>query len=164
MPTPRRIRRPQQPGDNVADLELVARLGAADYHLAVVSVARSDGSVHASVVNAGVCPHPVSGGAAVAFVTYGPVKLARLRADPRVTLTFRAGWEWVTVEGAADIIGPDDRFPGFDPTNLAELLREVFIAAGGTHDDWDEFDRVMVADRRAAVFVTPSRIYSNPGT
>jgi PPOX class probable F420-dependent enzyme len=163
MPARAAVRAPQ-PGGIVADLELVARLAAADNHLAVVAVSRHDGSVQASVVNAGICPHPVSGAVAVAFVTYGPVKLARLRADPRVTLTFRAGWEWATVEGVADIIGPDDVVQGFDPTDLAGLLREAFVAAGGTHDDWDEFDRVMAADRRAAVFVSPTRVYSNPGT
>ncbi|MDT4921585.1 MAG: hypothetical protein QOI15_2487, partial [Pseudonocardiales bacterium] len=37
--------------------------------------------------------------------------------------------------------------------------REVFEAAGGAHDDWDEYDRVMRTDRRAAVLVTPTRIY-----
>jgi hypothetical protein len=41
------------------------------------------------------------------------------------------------------------------------LLREAFKGAGGTHDDWDEYDRVMAADRRAVVFVTPTRVYSN---
>jgi hypothetical protein len=35
----------------------------------------------------------------------------------------------------------------------------VFVAAGGTHDDWDEYDRVMAEERRAAVLVTPTRIY-----
>ncbi len=42
-----------------------------------------------------------------------------------------------------------DRLPG--------LLRDVFAAAGGTHADWDEFDRVMAAERRAAVLVEPTR-------
>ena len=34
-----------------------------------------------------------------------------------------------------------------------------FSAAGGTHDDWDEFDRVMKDERRAAVLVAPERVY-----
>jgi hypothetical protein len=41
------------------------------------------------------------------------------------------------------------------------LLREVFEAAGGQHDDWDEYDRVMAAERRVAVLVRPDRVYSN---
>jgi hypothetical protein len=43
------------------------------------------------------------------------------------------------------------------------VLRDVFSAAGGTHDDWDEYDRVVAADRRAAVLVTPERITTNAG-
>jgi len=37
----------------------------------------------------------------------------------------------------------------------------VFVAAGGTHDDWDEYDRVMAAERRTAVFVHADRISGN---
>nr|WP_018639991.1 hypothetical protein [Parafrankia elaeagni] len=46
-----------------------------------------------------------------------------------------------------------------DADRLRLLLREIFTAAGGTHDDWDAYDRVMAEQRRTAVFVTPSRIY-----
>jgi len=60
-------------------LDDAAALGHAAHSLAVVSVVREDGSVHASVVNAGVMAHPVSGESAVAFVTYGTVKLRHLR-------------------------------------------------------------------------------------
>ena len=42
---------------------------------------------------------------------------------------------------------------------MPALLREVFIAAGGTHDDWIEYDATMARERRAAVLVTPTRIY-----
>jgi len=75
---------------------------------------------------------------------------------------FRAGWDWVAVEGAADLAGPDDELTGFDwQADGPTLLRAVFTAAGGTHDDWDEFDRVMRDERRAAVLVHPERITSN---
>jgi len=37
----------------------------------------------------------------------------------------------------------------------------VFTAAGGTHDDWDAYDRTMVEQRRTAVLVSPSRLYGN---
>jgi hypothetical protein len=40
------------------------------------------------------------------------------------------------------------------------VIRAVFKAAGGAHDDWDEFDRVMTADRRCAVFVRADWIMS----
>jgi PPOX class probable F420-dependent enzyme len=142
----------------LADLELI---GAQDHHLAVVATTRADGTVQASVVNAGLLAHPVSGAQVIAFVTYGKVKLANLRSRPRATVVFRAGWQWASAEGRCDIIGPDDPFPGFDPAALAELLRAVFRAAGGTHHDWVTFDRVMREERRSAVLLHADRIYSN---
>jgi PPOX class probable F420-dependent enzyme len=143
------------------DLSEFEQIGARDKYLAVVSTGRSDGSIQSSVVNAGVLPHPVTGKPVVGFVTYGPAKLGNLRQRPRVTVVFRAGWQWGAVEGSCDIIGPDDPFKDFDPAGLSELLRAVFKAAGGDHSDWDEYDRVMRNERRAAVLVHPHRIYSN---
>lgn len=149
----------------MADLDLVRRLAAADQGLAVFATTRADGTVQASVLNAGVMPHPLGDGDVVACVVRGgTAKLANLRRRPRATVVFRAGWEWVAVEGATQIIGPDDPVDGFASDGLPTLLRDVFTAAGGTHDDWAEYDRVMAADRRAAVLVTPERITSNQGT
>ena len=90
------------------------------------------------------------------------MKLANLRRRPRLATTVRSGWQWVSVEGDAQIIGPDDPHPDVDADRLRLLLREVFECAGGTHDDWDAYDRAMAEQRRAAVFVTPDRVYSNP--
>jgi hypothetical protein len=59
------------------------------------------------------------------------------------------------------IAGPDDPLAGVDASDVPALLRTVFRAAGGTHDDWDEYDRVMAAERRAAVFVRAERILAN---
>jgi hypothetical protein len=74
-------------------------------------------------------------------------------------VVLRAGWQWAGVEGPAAIIGPDDPVEGIDADSLRLLLREIFIAAGGTHDDFDEYDRVMAEDRRAAVLITPERVF-----
>jgi PPOX class probable F420-dependent enzyme len=145
------------------DLEEVDRIGAQDKYLAVVATSRPDGTIQASVVNAGILAHPVSGERVVGFVTYGAAKLSNIRARPRSTVVFRAGWQWAAVEGATEVIGPDDPFPGFDPAGLPELIRSVFRSAGGTHDDWESFDRVMREERRAAVLVKPERVYSNRG-
>jgi hypothetical protein len=44
-----------------------------------------------------------------------------------------------------------------DAERLRLLLREIFTAAGGAHDDWDTYDRVMAEERRTAVLLTPER-------
>nr|BFE57998.1 PPOX class F420-dependent oxidoreductase [Dactylosporangium thailandense] len=142
-------------------LEEFAALAAREHGLVVVSTVRADGTVQASVVNAGAMAHPLTGTPSLAFVTYGKVKLANLRARPRVTVTARAGWEWATLEGTATLIGPDDPAAGVDADRLRLLLREVFTAAGGEHDDWDEYDRVMAEQHRTAVLIEPARVYSN---
>jgi PPOX class probable F420-dependent enzyme len=137
-------------------------LAAADNGLAVVSTVRADATVQASLVNVGLLPHPATGEQALGFTTYGKVKLANLRARPQLAVTFRNGWQWATVEGRAELAGPDDAQPWLkDADRLRLLLREVFTAAGGTHDNWDEYDRVMAKERRAVVLIAPTRAYSN---
>lgn len=142
-------------------LDDVAALAAKERGLAVISTLRADGSIQASLVNAGVMTHPLTDQQVTAFVTYGKVKLANLRLRPQLAVTFRSGWSWATVEGSAQLIGPDDPHPEVDAQRLRLLLREVFVAAGGSHDNWSEYDRVMAEQRRTVVLVTPTRIYSN---
>ena len=137
-------------------------LAAAENGLAVVSTVRVDATVQASLVNVGLLPHPATGQPVLGFTTYGKVKLANLRVRPQLAVTFRKGWQWATVEGRAELAGPDDAQPWLtDADQLRLLLREVFTAAGGTHDDWDEYDRVMARERRAVVLIAPTRVYSN---
>ena len=137
-------------------------LAAADSGLAVISTVRADTTVQASLVNVGLLPHPATGEPVLGFTTYGKVKLANLRARPHLAITFRNGWQWATVEGRAELAGPDDAAPWLaDGDQLRLLLREVFTAAGGTHDNWPEYDRVMVEERRAVVLIEPTRVYSN---
>jgi PPOX class probable F420-dependent enzyme len=147
----------------MATLTDLIALAARESYLVVVSTIREDGTIQSSLVNAGVVPHPISGSETLAFVTYGPAKLHNLRERPQVTVTARSGWEWMTAEGTAELIGPDDPHPGVDAERLRLLLRDVFAAAGGTHDNWDEYDRAMAREHRTAVLVGPTRIYSNPG-
>jgi PPOX class probable F420-dependent enzyme len=146
----------------MADLETFARLVPLDHGLAVVSTSRADGTVQSSVVNAGVLAHPTTGMRVVAFVAAGTShRLRFLRARPRATVVLRAGWQWAAVEGPVQLAGPDDHLDGLDRERLPGLLRDIFTAAGGTHDDWDEYDRVMAAERRVAVLVAPERVYGN---
>ena len=143
-----------------ADLDQVRSFVGKDNGLVTVATARADGTVQATVVNAGVLDHPLDGRPLVGLVAQGgSAKLRHLRARPQITVTFRAGWQWMTVEGAAELAGPDDPLDGVDGERLRLLLREIFTAAGGTHDDFDEYDRVMAAERRTAVLLTPTRVY-----
>ena len=142
----------------MADLELVKRLGAGDHGLVVVAVARPSGTVNTSVVNAGVLDDPDTGKPCVGFVARGDAKkVDYIRTSGRAAVVFRSGWEWATVEGPARVLDRDDR----DAGAYATLLRDIFKAAGGTHDDWNEYDRVMATEGRAAVLVEPKRITSN---
>jgi PPOX class probable F420-dependent enzyme len=134
-------------------------LSRKDSGLAVVSTLRADSTIQSSLVNTGIIER--DGEAVLGFVTYGRVKLANLRHRPQVTVAFRAGWQWGVVEGRAVLAGPDDPQPGVDAEALRRLLREIFTAAGGTHDDWAEYDRVMREQRRTAVLITPTRVYGN---
>jgi PPOX class probable F420-dependent enzyme len=145
----------------MTDLTDFARLVTMDHGLCVVSTLRRDGTIQSSVVNGGVLDHPVTGKPVVGFVARGHShKLANLRMRPRVTVVVRAAWDWAAVEGPADLAGPDDGLPGLDAERIRVLLREIFAACGGTHDDWDTYDRVMAEERRTAVLVTPERVYS----
>jgi PPOX class probable F420-dependent enzyme len=145
----------------VITLEHAAALASDERGLVVISTLRPSGSIQSSLVNIGVLAHPCTGETVLGLVTAGKVKLRNLRARPQITATFRNGWQWAAVEGRAELAGPDDPQPWLDAERLRVLRRDVFTAAGGEHDDWDEYDRVMDEQRRAVVFVRPDRIYSN---
>lgn len=143
-------------------LDEAVALAKEESGLAVISTVRADGTAQASLVNVGLLAHPSSGEQVLGFTTYGKVKLANLRARPQLAVTFRNGWQWATVEGGAELVGPDDGQPWLtEADQLRLLLRDVFTAAGGTHDNWDEYDRVMASERRAVVLIAPTRVYSN---
>jgi PPOX class probable F420-dependent enzyme len=170
-PSERRLIRLGRPGQGssaypraVPSIDDVRRLVELDHGLATISTVRADGTVQSTVVNGGVIDDPRTGDPVVAFVGRpGTRKLVNLRERPTVTMTWRAGWAWTTVEGSAELIGPDDSGHGIDAEGLRVLLRAIYSAAGGgEHEDWAEYDRVMAVERRAAVLVPPSRIYVNP--
>jgi PPOX class probable F420-dependent enzyme len=148
----------------MATIEDIERLVTLDHGLASLSTIRPDGTVQSTVVSAGVVQHPITTQPVAAFVGRPATrKIAHLRHDPTATLQWRAGWAWVTAEGTVELVGPDDAMHGLATHELPALLRAVYTAAsGGPHDDWDEFDRVMAAERRMAVLLTPRRIYVNP--
>jgi PPOX class probable F420-dependent enzyme len=142
------------------DLTGFTGLAAAEQGLCVVSTVRANGSVQSSVVNAGVLSHPVSGREVVGLVVRPDTrKLANLRTNRRATVVARSGWQWAAVEGPVELAGPGDPLPGLSDDGLRTLLRDVFTAAGGTHDDWAAYDRVMAEERRVVVLVLPDRAY-----
>lgn len=145
-------------------LDRVRDFGSRESGLAVVVTIRNDGSAQASVVNAGVLDHPLTREPVVGFAVRGRRrKLTNMRARRRVTVVVRSGWEWVAVEGDAELAGPDDVLEGLDPADLPQLLREIYAAAvGGTADDWAEMDQQMADEGHSAVLVRVDRIYSNP--
>lgn len=146
---------------DVTTLPDALELARTNQGLAVVSTLRADATIQASLVNAGGLAHPVTGEPILAFVASGGVKLANLRVRPQVTMTFSSGWNWAAVEGHAQLAGPDDPQPWLDADRLRLLLRDIFTGAGGTHDNWAEYDQVMADQRRTAVLITPRRVYSN---
>jgi hypothetical protein len=144
------------------DLADVTRYLAEETGLATISTTQADGRVLSSIANCGVIDHPVTGEPRVALVSAGrAARLGHIRRGSEVTIAIRRGWTWVAVTGPADLIGPDDPVEGVDAEAVRLLLREIFTAAGGTHDDLDEYDRVMAEEHRTAVLVDPQRILGN---
>lgn len=147
----------------MSDLSPFAALVPLDNGLVTLSTRRADGTIQSSVGNAGVIDHPVTGQPVVGCVSAGTANRLRiLRTRPRATVVIRAGWQWAGVEGPVDLIGPDDPREGVDEERLRVLLREIFTAAGGSHENWDEYDRVMAEERRTAILIEPERVYG-PG-
>ncbi len=144
------------------DLSDVRTFLADDSGLAVVSTVQSDGRVLSSIANCGVIDDPTTGEAAVALVSLGSAaRIGHIRRGSEVTLAIRREWRWVGVTGPATLVGPDDLAEAVGADELPTLLRDVFKAAGGTHDDWDEYDRAMAEERRTCIFVKPNRIIGN---
>jgi len=141
-------------------LQEAVTLAEADRGIAVVSTLRGDATIQSTLVNTGIINHPETGESVLAFVSAGKVRQANLRARPQITATFRRGWRYATVEGSAEIAGPDEPRTWLDAERLRLLLRDIFIAAGGSHDSWTDYDHTMSTERRAAVLIRPTRIYS----
>jgi hypothetical protein len=101
--------------------------------------------------------------AALARNEHGLVIVATLRGDETIQSSLvNAGIVPHPATGESTLLaGPDDPQPWLDPERLRLLLREIFSAAGGEHDDWDTYDRAMAEERRAAVLVRPDRVYTN---
>ena len=146
-------------------IDTVRKYLSTDTGLAVISTAQADGRVLSSLVNCGLIDHPVSGEVRLAMVSGGgAARLGHIRRGSEVTVAVTRGWNWAGVTGPAELVGPVDSASGLGSDATRLLLREIFEAAGGTHDDWEEFDRAMADDGRTAVLVSPERIIGNSPT
>ena len=126
-------------------------------HMAVFSTFRRNGAAQLSVVTSGRY------GEGVAFTTTGDrAKHRNLTRDPRCTLLVSHD-EWrpfLVLEGNATVLS-EDTTPAEE---LRVAFRDVFRAASGKeHPNWEEYDRVMVEDRRVIVIVTPEHVYGTVG-
>lgn len=143
-------------------LDTVRSYLAEEDGLAVVSTVQADGTVLSSVVNCGIIDHPVTHEPRLAFVSLGSAaRLDHIRAGSQVTVAIRRGWNWVAVTGTAELVGPHDNAGELDADHIRILLRDIFTAAGGQHDDWDTYDQTMRDQARTAVLITPAHIRGN---
>ena len=131
--------------------------------LATVSTTQIDGRILSTVVNCGMIEHPITGDTCVAFVSgSNAARLKHIERGSQVTVCVRRGWVWSSVTGPADLIKPESLPEGIDSEKMRLLLREVFHAAGGVHDDLEEYDKAMAGEKRVVVCVSPDRILGNP--
>ncbi len=145
------------------DIETVKNHLAEETGLATVSTVQADGRVLTTVVNCGMIEHPITGDTCVAFVSgSNAARLKHIERGSQVTVSVRRGWVWSSVTGPADLIKSESLPEGIDSEKMRLLLREVFHAAGGVHDDLEEYDKAMAAEKRAVVCVSPDRILGNP--
>jgi PPOX class probable F420-dependent enzyme len=90
-------------------------------------------------------------------ITAGRAKYANLTRDPRASLYVSRDdfWAYVVIDGDVEIsevaTKPDD--PG------VEELVEYYRALAGEHPDWDDYRKVMVADKRVMVRLQPTHSY-----
>ena len=122
---------------------------------AVLTTFRRSGAAQMSVVTVGAY-----GGGAGFTTTEDRAKLRNLVRNPRCSLLALTPdrSEYVVLEGRARLLRRGES----DEAELRDALRGIYRAASGSeHPDWDDYDRAMVADRRAAVIVVPEHIYGS---
>ena len=122
-------------------------------HQAVLTTFRRNGAAQMSIVTVGAY------GEGVGFTTTEDrAKLHNLVRDSRCSLLVSKSdwWSYVVLEGRARVL----RRGMANDDELREALRGIYRAASGQeHPDWDEYDRAMIEDRRAAIIVVPDHVY-----
>jgi PPOX class probable F420-dependent enzyme len=94
-------------------------------------------------------------------ITADRAKYVNLRRNPQASLYVSREdfWGYVVLEGDAELSDvaaePDDA--------AVEELVALYRVIAGEHDDWDDYRRAMVADRRAVVRLRPTHAYGMLG-
>ena len=133
------------------DLDVAVQF-ATEHRRSVLVTIKRDGRPQSSNVM-----HVVDDGTFLVSVTDDRAKTRNARRDPRVSLHVSAPdfWSYVVVDGRADLT-PVAADPG-DET--VDALVAYYRAAAGEHPDWDEYRRVMVAEKRLLLRVVPEHAY-----
>ena len=90
-------------------------------------------------------------------VTDGRAKTVNLRRDPRASLHVNRDdfWAYVVIEADVTLLpvaeSPDDA--------TVDALVDYYRKVAGEHDDWDEYRRAMVTDRRLLLELRPTHAY-----
>ena len=122
----------------------VAQQFLREHENAVLATWRRDGRIQMSPVTVGLD----AAGRAIISSRATTAKVRNLRRDPRATLcVFVEAFTgpWVQIEGTAEIL------TGLE---AVEPLVDYYRRLAGEHPDWDDYRRVMVADRRALIRIT----------
>ena len=128
---------------------------AKDNHHGVLTTFRMSKAAQMSIVTCG----PVTNGVGFSS-TLDKAKIANLLRDNSCTLLISSpDWRnYIVLEGHATIFCPGLS----DPEELRMSLRGIYRSASGKeHPNWEEFDQVMVADKRVAVIVEPEHHYGS---
>lgn len=120
---------------------------------AVLTTFRKNGAAQMSIVTVG--PY----GEGVGFTTTEDrAKLHNLVRDSRCSLLVSKSdwWGYVVLEGRAKVLRRGES----DDEELRDALRGIYRSASAQeHPDWEDYDRAMVEDRRAAIIVVPDHVY-----
>jgi PPOX class probable F420-dependent enzyme len=119
----------------------------------VFTTYRRDGRPQMSLVTVGRV------GDALAFTVHRPsAKYANLLRDPCCGMMVMSPdlRTYAVLDGDARIVGARSS----DAETVRLTLRDVYRAAARKeHPDWEEYDRVLLAEGRVAILLAPTRMY-----
>lgn len=124
---------------------------AATKRNAVLITLRRDGRAQSSDIAFGVVDDVIK-----ISVTDDRAKTRNIIRDPRVVfhITDPGSWSYVSIDAVASLsdvaTAPDDA--------AADELVGLYQVIAGEHDDWDEYRRAMVSDRRRVVRLDPQSV------